>query len=49
MKAHNGADVQLLSGKRGEFSVVNAAGDKLWDKFETGRFPEHAEVLSQLS
>jgi len=24
-------------------------GKKIWDKFNSGRFPEHDEILSQLS
>jgi len=31
----------------GEFTVL-ADGKKLWDKFATGRFPEHSEVIAKL-
>jgi len=39
--------VTLTPGKTGEFTVT-ADGKKLWDKFESDRFPEHEEVLTQL-
>ena len=35
----------IVSGKTGEFSV-HADGRVVWNKFETGRFPEHDEILS---
>ena len=36
-----------MSGGRGEFSVL-VDGASLWDKFKTGRFPEHDEILEHL-
>jgi len=37
-----------VPGGTGEFTVL-ADGNKLWDKFETGRFPEHSEIISKLT
>ena len=37
----------IVSGKTGEFSV-HADGRVVWNKFETGRFPEHDEIHSRL-
>jgi predicted Rdx family selenoprotein len=37
-----------VPGSTGEFTVL-AGGKKLWDKFESGRFPEDLEVLEQFS
>ncbi len=48
MKAKTGVSVKLTPGGRGEFSVL-ADGKVLWDKSQTHRFPEHAEILSQLA
>lgn len=42
-----GVAAKLVPGGSGEFTVV-ADGDKLWDKYESGRFPEHDEILSKL-
>ena len=39
--------MKLVSGKTGEFTVWRD-GEALWDKAETGRFPEHDEVLAKL-
>ncbi|MBW2454205.1 MAG: Rdx family protein [Deltaproteobacteria bacterium] len=47
MKAHNGAEPKIIPGATGEFTVT-ADGRKLWDKFKSGRFPEHDEITSQL-
>jgi selT/selW/selH-like putative selenoprotein len=40
--------VELVPGNTGEFTVL-ADGAKLWDKFQSGRFPDHGEVLQQLT
>ncbi len=37
----------IVSGKTGEFSV-HVDGRVVWNKFETGRFPEHEEIHSRL-
>jgi selT/selW/selH-like putative selenoprotein len=39
--------VQLIEGGGGIFDVV-VDGQKIYSKHETGRFPEHDEILSQL-
>ena len=44
---HNGVSAELLPGKTGEFTVV-VDGRPIWDKFDTGRFPEPHEIISQL-
>ena len=36
-----------MPGKTGEFTVV-ADGATLWDKSQSGRFPEHQEIVSKL-
>ncbi len=40
-------DASLVPGKAGIFQV-RVDGRLIWDKFETHRFPEHDEILSQL-
>jgi len=37
----------LVKGDRGIFDV-EADGELVYSKFETGEFPEHAEVLAPL-
>jgi len=39
--------VELIQGKGGVFDVV-ADGRLIYSKKETGRFPTHEEILSQL-
>lgn len=42
--------VELKPGGRGDFIVTTDDGRTLWDKRKQGdAFPEHDEVLSQLS
>ena len=41
-------DPQLIKGGSGVFDVV-VDGKKIYSKHETGRFPEHEEVLKKLS
>jgi predicted Rdx family selenoprotein len=36
-----------VPGKTGEFTVL-ADGAKLWDKFESKRFPDADEITNQL-
>jgi selT/selW/selH-like putative selenoprotein len=36
-----------VPGKSGEFTVL-VDGRTLWDKYQTGRFPEHDEILAQM-
>ena len=40
-------DPELIKGDSGVFDVV-VDGKLIYSKDETGRFPEHDEVLSQL-
>jgi selenoprotein W-related protein len=47
IKAKHGVEVQLIEGDGGIFDV-KADGKLIYSKHETGRFPEHSEVLSQL-
>ncbi len=42
-----GVEPELLEGGGGVFTVI-ADGQTLFSKSETGRFPEHDEVLSQI-
>ena len=41
------AEVQLIEGGGGIFDVV-ADGRLIYSKHDTGRFPEHAEILDPL-
>ncbi len=43
-----GVDPELIKGGGGNFDVV-ADGRLVFSKKQAGRFPEHAEVLAQLS
>jgi selT/selW/selH-like putative selenoprotein len=47
IKRKHGVDAVLVPGKSGEFTVL-VDGATLWDKFESHRFPEHDEILSQM-
>ena len=40
-------ETELLPGGKGIFDVV-VDGELIYSKYETGRFPEDEEVLSQL-
>ena len=40
-------EAELLPGGKGIFDVV-VDGELIYSKYETGRFPEDEEVLSQL-
>jgi selenoprotein W-related protein len=40
--------VQLIEGSGGVFDV-RVDGDLIYSKDQTGRFPEHAEVLGELT
>jgi len=42
-----GAETELIRGAGGVFDVV-ADGELVFSKHETGRFPEHEEVLGAL-
>ena len=47
-KSFPDATVDLIDGGRGDF-IVKRDGAELWNKRnDQGRFPEHAEILSQL-
>jgi len=47
IKQATGVDPDLIKGDNGVFDVV--VDDRMvYSKHETGRFPEHPEVLSQL-
>ena len=48
IKEQTGVDAELVKGSGGVFEVV-VDGKLIYSKKETGRFPEHKEVLSQLS
>jgi selT/selW/selH-like putative selenoprotein len=43
----NGIPAQDIPGAKGQFDVVRN-GDVVFSKQETGRFPEHDEILSAL-
>lgn len=47
IKASHGIDALLTPGHKGIFDVI-VDGRVIYSKRNTGRFPEHAEVLSQL-
>ena len=47
IKQLTGVDPDLIKGDNGVFNVV-VDGRLVYSKHETGRFPEHPEVLSQL-
>lgn len=42
-----GTEVELIEGSGGIFDVT-VDGTRIYSKRETGRFPDHAEVLDQL-
>ena len=47
--AHSDAAVELIKGGKGDF-IVKYDGKVIWDKKnDQGRFPEHDEILTQLS
>jgi selT/selW/selH-like putative selenoprotein len=39
--------IELIRGGSGDF-IVTVDGNVLFSKAETGRFPEHEEILSQM-
>lgn len=47
MKDQLGVDAELIEGGSGIFDV-EADGTRVYSKHETGRFPEHDEVISAL-
>lgn len=47
IKASTDIDATLTPGHKGIFDVI-VDGKIIYSKHETGRFPEHPEVLSQL-
>jgi selenoprotein W-related protein len=47
IKQKTGDNVELIEGSGGIFDVVQD-GRKIYSKHDTGRFPEHDEILSQL-
>jgi selenoprotein W-related protein len=47
IKQDFGVTPELIQGKGGVFDVV-VNGQLIYSKKETGRFPDHEEVLSQL-
>ena len=47
IKSKHGVEIQMIEGGGGIFDV-KADGKLVYSKHETGRFPEHSEVLSQL-
>ena len=42
-----GIETELIRGGKGIFDVI-VDGQKIYSKYETGRFPEDEEVLAQL-
>jgi selenoprotein W-related protein len=42
-----GVKPKLLKGRNGVFDVA-VDGKRIFSKHETGRFPEHAEILAKL-
>jgi selT/selW/selH-like putative selenoprotein len=42
-----GVDTSIEQGSSGEFTVWSD-GDLIYSKAETGRFPEHDEILAKL-
>ena len=47
IKRETGVDPELIKGDNGIFDV-KVDGRLIYSKHETGRFPEHPEVLEQL-
>lgn len=47
MKDAFGVDAELIEGRGGIFDV-KADGKLIYSKHETGRFPEHNEVIAAL-
>jgi selenoprotein W-related protein len=47
IERQTGESVELIEGSGGVFDVV-VDGRLIYSKKQTGRFPEHDEVLSQL-
>jgi selenoprotein W-related protein len=48
VKAATGIECELIKGGGGIFDVI-ADGKKIYSKHDTGVFPEHDEVISQLN
>jgi selT/selW/selH-like putative selenoprotein len=47
LEKERGLEVEIVPGGTGEFTVM--VGDqKLWDKHETGRFPDDSEILAMV-
>lgn len=42
------AKLTLIPGGRGDF-LVKVDGAEIWNKRESGRFPEHDEILGKLA
>ena len=42
-----GVEAELIQGNKGIFDVV-VDGDLIYSKHETGRFPEHDEILAKI-
>lgn len=47
IKQKTGVEPSLVAGRGGIFQV-RVDGRLIWDKFQTHRFPEHAEILALL-
>lgn len=47
IEERTGTEVELIEGGGGIFDVT-VDGRRIYSKHETGRFPEHDEILSQL-
>jgi selT/selW/selH-like putative selenoprotein len=48
IKKKFGAEAKMIQGGGGVFDV-HVDGTQVWNKHESGRFPEHAEVLDQIA
>ena len=48
IKSEFSAETKLIEGGGGIFDV-HVNGTQIWSKHQTGRFPEHGEVLDKLA
>jgi selT/selW/selH-like putative selenoprotein len=48
VKAEFGIEAKVIAGGGGVFDV-HLDDSLVWSKFETGRFPEHREVLDRIA
>jgi selT/selW/selH-like putative selenoprotein len=48
LKRTHGLDAELIKGSDGVFDVV-IDGDKVFSKWEEGRFPDNLEILDEVA